>query len=153
MVNRLQWRIRKAESSDLDLVTTLLHNQKLPIEDLGQHLAQFLLAFEGENLAGCVGMELYPPLGLFRSLAVAECYQGEGLGGLLASEMLRHARTKSVEDVYLLTTTASGFFPRLGFKIISREQAPSPIARTTSFRDLCPASATLMHLTIAGGEA
>lgn len=142
------WQFRTAKKQDQQVVVSLLSDSDLPTADLEQHLEQFLLAFDGEKLAGCIGMEFYGTVALFRSLAVLPDYRCLGLGVLLANKMLNKAGALGVMQVYLLTTTASGFFPRLGFKAIPREKAPLDIAATLSFRELCPGSAVLMRLSL-----
>jgi N-acetylglutamate synthase-like GNAT family acetyltransferase len=63
--------------------------------------------------------------------------------------MEEHARSEGVRELYLLTTTAEGFFAGLGYRSIPREQAEAVLAGTTQFSELCPASARCMVKTIA----
>lgn len=56
-----------------------------------------------------------------------------------------HAKAHGVEEVYLLTTTAEGFFARLGYERVEREGAPESIRGTKEFSSICPSSAVLMR--------
>lgn len=47
-------------------------------------------------------------------------------------------------DLYLITTTADGYFKRLDFGRVERSNVPDAIARTRQFSDLCPASSVVM---------
>jgi N-acetylglutamate synthase-like GNAT family acetyltransferase len=46
--------------------------------------------------------------------------------------------------MYLLTTTAAGFFERRGYVAAARESAPAEIRATREFADICPASSAFM---------
>jgi amino-acid N-acetyltransferase len=60
------------------------------------------------------------------------------------AEAERYARSKGVTDLYLLTTTAEGFFERLGYRRVVRENAPEAIRQTKEFSGLCSSSAAFM---------
>lgn len=50
-----------------------------------------------------------------------------------------------VETLYLLTTTAAGFFADRGYERVDRSVVPAPVRGTTQFSTLCPESATVMR--------
>ena len=54
------------------------------------------------------------------SVAVGAARRGQGLGQALATAALDLGRQRGVATVYLLTETAAGFFPKLGFRPITR---------------------------------
>ena len=54
-------------------------------------------------------------------IVVAGDLQGHGLGRRLIEELLHAKGVAGVERVYLMTTTSSGFYSQLGFKV-AREQ-------------------------------
>jgi amino-acid N-acetyltransferase len=58
------------------------------------------------------------------------------------------ARTTGLSRLYLLTTTASQFFARVGYEVISRVEAPNSLQRNSQFAELCPASAVCMSKTL-----
>ena len=51
--------------------------------------------------------------------------------------------------VYLLTTTADGFFPRFGFSRITRDDVPDSVKGSVEFRSACPASAVVMRKVLS----
>src|SRR5262245_14767027 len=53
----------------------------------------------------------------------------------------------------LLTTSAAEYFPRFGFRTGERNQVPAELQACVEFASACPATATVMHLSLAGGEA
>src|SRR5690606_14574506 len=110
---------------DLPALAALLDVAGLPHDDLTpEHLANFLVLREGERLVGAVGLEVYGPDGLLRSLVVAPERRGEGAGGRLVDAAEAHARTQGVETLWLLTETAAPFFAALGYAPAERDTAP-----------------------------
>jgi amino-acid N-acetyltransferase len=123
----------------------------LSTEDIGpEMLEHFLVAHLGQALVGCVGLEVLEEVGLLRSVAVDEAHRGTGLGKELVAAMEEHAKDAGVRGLYLLTTTAEGFFAGLGYRKISREEAPSGIAGTKQFSELCPSSSCFMVKSLQG---
>lgn len=143
---------RGAVPADLPQIQCLLQNSQLPIDDFTIHLTNFLLCFNDQALVGAISLEIYAEIALLRSLAVSNDYRGIGLGQDLTEKILTSARKKELQHLYLLTNTAVTFFEKFGFVSTARTQAPKAILQTTSFRDLCPASAILMHLRLEPSE-
>ena len=141
-------RIRGARPSDLAEVSRLLHASGLPLDGLEAALAHGLVASLDGRLVGCVALELYGESALLRSLAIAPELRGQGLGAVLTRRALDLARTLGAHDVYLLTQTASGFFPRFGFAPEERPKAPTPVRNSVEFRSACPESALFMHARV-----
>ncbi len=123
----------------------LLANCDLPTSDLkSHHFENFLGCGTAEDLKGIVGLELFDSIALLRSLAVAEEVRGSGCGKALVKEVENYAIEKGVRKLYLLTTTAEGFFARLGYTLADRNGAPEEIKSTKEFSGLCPDSAAFM---------
>lgn len=137
--------LEPATSTDLERVESLLAANDLPSEDVGSGPAVFFLAYADGEFVGVGGLEVQGTAGLLRSVVVAEAARGEGLGAELCAALESHAREEGVEALYLLTTTAEGFFRRCGYGAIARDAAPSAIRRTVEFRELCPDSATCLY--------
>ena len=132
---------RPAESS----VKRLLAESDLPVADLTPRLMEhFLGCGSAEVLTGVVGLEIFGPVALLRSLAVAGNHRGSGLGKALVAAAEGYARSRGVEELYLLTTTADRFFERLGYERADREAAPESIRGTSEFSGLCPSSSVFM---------
>lgn len=133
------------DSRDEIPLSTLLQTCDLSTEDITpEMLEHFLVVHIDKALVGAVGLEAYGESGLLRSLAVDEAHRGMGLGKRLVEALEEHAKEDSVRELYLLTITAEGFFAGLGYKKISREEAPTNIATTAQFSQLCPSSSALM---------
>ncbi|HEX8243382.1 MAG TPA: GNAT family N-acetyltransferase, partial [Longimicrobium sp.] len=97
---------------------------------------------------GAAGMEVYGGAGLLRSVAVDAGWQGRGLGAALTRERLAWAAARGLEEVYLLTDTAAGYFPKLGFAPVDRGQVPEAVRGSLQFTAVCPASAAVMVLRL-----
>ncbi|WP_027802693.1 arsenic resistance N-acetyltransferase ArsN2 [Paraburkholderia dilworthii] len=139
-------KIRTARSDDLDVVKALLSENELPAADVTAGLlADFLVAEDagGKNI-GSVGVERFGHSALLRSLAVARTARNERLGTMLLTHAELLARASDVSDLWLLTTTAAGFFRCSGYADVDRSTAPAEMQASTQFAQLCPASAVCM---------
>ena len=137
--------ISPAVAGDLPAVHRLLEASSLPAADVtAAMLAHFLVARRGGGLAGVIGLEPLGEVGLLRSAAVAAEERGRGLGLALTEAIERHARILGVRRLYLLTTTAAGFFGRLGWRAVPRAEAPAAIQGTTEYRELCASTSVCM---------
>jgi nucleoside-diphosphate-sugar epimerase/N-acetylglutamate synthase-like GNAT family acetyltransferase len=137
--------IRPARLPDLPAIIALLEENDLPVAGLAEHLGTTLVAEANASLVGCAAIELYGAAGLLRSVAVDGARRGERLGHRLTQAALELARAQGVNTVYLLTTTARDFFPRFGFRRITRDQVDSAVQRSVEFTTVCPASAVAMR--------
>lgn len=133
-------------SHDEAALNMLLESCELSGEDITpEMLEHFLVAHLGKALVACAGLEvLADETGLLRSVAVDEAHRGTGLGKQLVAAMEEHARKAGVLDMYLLTTTAEAFFASLGYRKLTRADAPAGIAATEQFSSLCPSSSSFM---------
>ena len=126
-------------------LAVLLQSCELSTEDITpEMLEHFLLAHLDKALIGCAGMDVLGEVGLLRSVAVDEAHRGTGLGKRLVEAIEELARKEGVQQLYLLTTTAEAFFTGLGYRKLSREEAPADIAATEQFSSLCPSSSSFM---------
>ncbi len=139
--------IQVAEASDLPAVLALLDRSGLPRDGLAEHLGTTLAARENGAIVGCAAVEVYGSAALLRSVAVEVTRRGEGLGERLTEAALGLARERGVQEVFLLTETAAGFFPRFGFRSIERNAVPAIVQASVEFTSACPASAMVMVRT------
>jgi len=126
-------------------IVALLEGANLPSADLTDgHLEHFF--FLGPRTApfGLVGLEIYGKDALLRSLVVATDFRAAGAGSALVGHAENHARTRGVQSVYLLTTTAEPFFARRGYSRIERSEAPASIRSTREYSAICPTTSALM---------
>lgn len=171
---------RPATAADLPAVERLLAAADLPIvgvaEILGSHPGDFLVvddpATPGE-FAAAAGLEVcaaapapatsasaHLPSGsgggafaLLRSVAVRPSWRGSGLGEALVRGLVDAAGARGLDALYLLTTTAEHYFPRLGFVRVERAAVPAPVQATLEFTSACPASAVPMTLSLPAEPA
>ncbi|GGL91360.1 hypothetical protein GCM10010840_31830 [Deinococcus aerolatus] len=139
---------RPAIPADLPRLEVLLNTLGLPVAGVADHLDHMRLIEDGPSLLGMAGVEQHGQVALLRSVAVTRDAQGQGLAAQLVGEVLDHTRALNLEEVYLLTTTATAYFPRLGFAEVPRSSAPAALLASREFQDACPQTATLMHLTL-----
>jgi amino-acid N-acetyltransferase len=140
--------ILPASVDETEAIRALLAEAELPSKDFDQHLNHFLTAQQNGRLAGAVGLEIYGEVGLLRSLVVAATYQGKGLGIKLCERIFDYAQAQGVKKLYLLTTTAANFFPKLGFNPTARDSVPPTIQATKEFASICPSTAACMVKTL-----
>ena len=134
--------LRPARLAELDAIAGLLRAADLPVEDLNAAMLDaFVVATEGGNCVGVVGLEVHESNALLRSLAVEPRHRSRGLGARLVAAIETEARARGVTALYLLTTTATTFFERMGYAAHDRATVPPAIAATTEFSSLCPGTA------------
>jgi len=137
--------IRMASDTDLPMVERLLASHHLPVDDLKAHVKSLWVARHEGRIVGSVALELYADGALLRSAAVSDECRGHGVGGQLTRVALQAADERHLPAVYLLTTTADGYFPRFGFERITRDDVPAGVKSSVEFRSACPASAIVMR--------
>ena len=142
-------KLRPAVSADWDAVRALLQAHALPLEGAREHLADYLLAECGGEVAGCAGLEVYGDVALLRSVAVAPGLKGQGVGGALVTALIAEAARRGLRGLYLLSVTAPDYFLRHGFARLAADQAPDALRASAEFRGACPASAVLMGKDLA----
>ncbi len=139
-------RMESFKAQDEKEVLRLLSEARLPIEDLtAEKLKNFIVARRKDgSVVGTIGLELHGDAGLLRSLAVCPAHRGKGLGKQLTHELESSARRRGLKALFLLTTTAAEFFPKLGYRSFQRDQVPAPISDTAEFKNICPALAVCL---------
>lgn len=137
-------RLRSGE--EVDRLAALLRASDLPAEDLGDPRQRFFRRHDPDRrVVGYIGLELHGREALLRSLLVVEGARGHGHGSALVDYAARQAAAMGIEELYLLTTTAAGFFAARGFEPVERSAVPPAIAASREFASLCPASAVVMR--------
>lgn len=141
--------IRPAEDADLSAIEALLASSHLPTDGVREALCGFLVAESQGRIVGVIGMESCGEYGLLRSTAVAPDWRGRRVATQLVERIVAEAESRNIRALYLLTTTAESYFPSFGFRVTPRDSAPEEIRATSEFQGACPASATLMCLSLA----
>ncbi|MHB9143645.1 MAG: arsenic resistance N-acetyltransferase ArsN2 [Paludibacter sp.] len=133
-----------AREEDAEAIVALLRINNLAVSDLGVGNRVFLVALLAEKTIGCVAVEVYGDAGLLRSLAVNNDFRGKGIGKRLVTEAETWCRNNGLKSLYLLTTTADGFFPKIGWHITERSSVPEGITLSSEFSSVCPSTAVCM---------
>ena len=141
-------RIERAQLADTDAVLALVAANGLPTDGLREHLSTTLVARRADTVIGSSALEVYADGALLRSVAVDPREQGQGLGPRLTDAAIDLARTSGAPSIFLLTTTAEGFFPRFGFERIARTDVPASVQMSIEFTSACPSSATVMRKSL-----
>jgi amino-acid N-acetyltransferase len=138
-------QIGPARGEDVNDVLRLLEASHLPVDGLREHAAAVVVARQGGRVVGSAALEIYSDGGLLRSVAVSPGLQRAGIGRQLIERAIQTARTADIPAIYLLTTTAAGYFLRFGFERIDRNEVPAGVRQSVEFASACPASATVMR--------
>jgi len=144
--------LRVAALQDEPEVAALLREAHLPLNGMAAALPCFVVAEDDGHIVGVAGVEACGVAGehaLLRSVAVAPSWQSRGLGRALVTRTIAEAESRGVKALYLLTTTAEGYFPSFGFSVAPREHVPDDVKATGEYCHACPASATVMVRTSA----
>lgn len=143
--------VTPAKSYDLEGVGSLLTACGLPTDGLGEQFPEgYAVVRIGDELSAAAGCEVHGSDGLLRSVAVIPHRRGFGLGERLVADRLAAAGMKRLRGMYLLTTTAEGFFARLGFFPLARDETPDAIRKSREFASICPNSAICMTMPLHG---
>ena len=140
--------ITPATVDDRSEVLALLRSCELPTEGLEPWWETMLVAHVDGRVVGRAALELRGGDAILRSVAVDARLRGHGLGESLVRRAVALAQEHRVRDLYLLTETAGGFFPRFGFVPTPRSGAPASIQESIEYRSICPESAEslVLHL-------
>jgi amino-acid N-acetyltransferase len=148
---KMRWLIRTAEPADEIAARTLLDACGLSPLGLEEQFGRGYVVVEDANeIVGLAGIEVYGAHGLLRSVAVTSSRRDAGLGAELVHDRIRWAQEQGIDSIYLLTTTASDFFLRHGFEVVSRDEAPKEIRASKEFSEMCPSTAVFMKLARGG---
>jgi len=139
-------QLRDLTPEEMPTARALLAACALPTEDLDDPTITLVGAFEGASLLGVIGLQACGELGLLRSLAVGPAHRGDGIARALCEHVFELAVSRSMQALWLLTTTAEAYFARLGFQPVPRDAVPERIAATRELTSLCPSSARVMRL-------
>ncbi|MBS1932619.1 MAG: GNAT family N-acetyltransferase [Bacteroidetes bacterium] len=139
---------RQSTPDDTVGIKNLLQQNNLPFEDISEGKVKFIVALNGKNITGCIGLESVDGDGLLRSFVVDENFRNKNIGNELLNKLVSYSFDHGVKTLHLLTTTAARYFERKGFSTSKRDDAPQGIRLTTEFTELCPASSIYMTMPI-----
>lgn len=142
--------LHDAAAEDLPSIVALLAQAGLPTSDLVPvALDDFIVALDGGQVIGAVGLERHGKHGLLRSLVVAPGWRDQGLGRALVEAIEARAVAAGLQSLTLLTQTAAPFLAARHYTAIDRTQAPTPVQSSREFTTLCPATSTCLTKSLA----
>jgi len=140
--------IRPAGDTDLAAIEELLTQNDLPLDGVREALGTFVVAEADGDVVGVAGLEICCDDALLRSVAVSPEWRSRGVGRALVTRAISDAEARGIRALYLLTTTAEGYFPSFGFKSVERADVPEAVRATREFTVACPASAAAMSRSL-----
>jgi arsenite methyltransferase len=146
------YSLRPATPADLSAARALLEAAALPADGLADQFgASYTVAVDAAGrIVGVGGVEAYGGHGLLRSVAVDPAWRGRAVGEAITRDRIAGAAAAGLAGVYALTTTAADYFPRFGFRPITRDAVPEPVRASVEFSAACPESADVLHLDLTG---
>ena len=121
-----------------------MHDAGLAEPGIEEHLHAFLVAERDGLPLGAIGLEVRGTSALLRSAVVAPAERSAGIGAALVDAVLDLARDEGVAMLYLLTTSAQGYWTRCGFSPVSRDAVPDSVKQSAEFTGACPSTAVAM---------
>jgi amino-acid N-acetyltransferase len=144
MIDTADFVLEPLPSEGFDTLASTLRDARLRHDDLIDFTKRFFCASSNGVTIGYVGLETSGADALLRSAVVFSRSRGRGYGRSMVERLLDVAREQGIERVWLLTTSAPGFFAKLNFKRTPRSTAPPAIAQSDEFRSTCPETAVCM---------
>ncbi|MGA8904820.1 MAG: arsenic resistance N-acetyltransferase ArsN2 [Candidatus Bathyarchaeia archaeon] len=140
-------RIRPAVRGDLQQISHFLNENELPTVGVEKCVENFVVAqSRNGSWVGVAGLEVYGKSGLLRSVAVDQRFRGMGQGRALVDAVLRNARAKGLERIYLLTDTAQAYFSGLGFEVVGRKDIDEAVKASPEFPECGEGAAAMRKL-------
>ena len=137
-----------ASQNSFTAAIRLLESCSLPTQDIHPGTQLFVME-EGDRVIGTIAVEYNWDHALLRSLSVDEDFRKKGIGEELVSFIEDYVKKQGVLHIFILTTTAAGFFSKRGYTKMEREEVPEFIQQTSEFSSVCPASAIIMKKQLA----
>lgn len=126
--------IRRAVMADAKSIQSLVNSfaktgLMLPvsINEIYEKILEFSVWDENGEILGCCAMHpTWDNLAEIRSVAVSQNSFKKGIGTAIVESCMQMARDVGITDVFLLTYQP-GFFGKLGFTVIEKENLPKKI--------------------------
>ncbi|MBE2214741.1 MAG: GNAT family N-acetyltransferase [Opitutaceae bacterium] len=140
-------QLRPGTADDFAAIVRLLEAASLNASDLNPaQTSAFLLLCDADTVLACGAVEPFADgAGLVRSVAVHPAHRGKGHATRIMRSLEKHARHRGIQQLYLLTQTAAGFFSRLHYERCERTLAPAAMQKSPQFASLCPSTAVCMR--------
>ncbi|MBC7326826.1 N-acetyltransferase [bacterium] len=126
--------LRKARIEDIKEIYNLVNyfaqkGEMLPRSqsELYENMRDFFVVEDNGEVIGCCALHiLWDDLAEVKSLAVKESHQGKGIGKMLVNACVEEAKALGIKRVFALTFKP-GFFQKLGFRLIDKDDLPRKV--------------------------
>jgi len=149
--------IREAKVKDVDAIVNLINIFAQKGIMLGvskayvyEHIRNYIVVEADGKIVGCGALRVHwADMAEVRSLAVDPAYHKNGRGARIVTHLLQMAEEIGVEKVFALTMQV-GFFKKLGFKEIKKEELPYKIWKDCincpKYPNFCDEEAVIINL-------
>ena len=127
------------------IVSKLLHQNNLSTEGITEKDVQFFAMYEEEIALGIGAFTVCGVFAMLRSVCIDHRYQKRGLGNVLCNQLFIKAKELGLENIYLLTDTAEGFFKKQNFNRIKREELPIVLENNILVQSACSMNSVVMY--------
>ena len=103
------------QTRDLDRVREMLAGAAMMTDGIEWPAACYIIAYNGDEAIGVVGIEAKIDAALIRSLYVKPSMRQRGIGTALLAAARKAAHNRGARHLYLFSTNAGGYFERQGF--------------------------------------
>lgn len=142
-------RFREAHRGDAAAIERLLVENGLPAAAVQSPTAEFIVGIQREGVIAVGGIERHADDGILRSLVVRADVRRTGVGSAMCEVLEDRAADAGITTLYLLTTTAEGFFSTRGYRRTDRDGVPAAVAESTLFAEQCPVGAACLRKSLA----
>ncbi len=141
----IDFTLRTGVTADFDRINQLLKETGLPLLKQTTDLSDFLLAEKDSKLVGVIGYLIQGHSAILRSMAVQWEFRNRGIGQTLTNRAIETLEKNQIENIYILTVTASQYAEKAGFTKINREDIPVELLQDSGLGKECPSSCVCMR--------
>lgn len=128
--------VRKARLTDVEEMHQIVNNYadkgmmlSRPRSMLYEYIRDFVVAEENDEILGVGALHImWGDLAEIRALAVKEDYSNQGIGRKIVEFALEEAKALGIPKIFTLTYQP-GFFKKIGFSEVSKENMPQKVWR------------------------
>lgn len=140
----------RATPGDVAAVEALLADAGLPLDGAAAALDLGIVGRDIRDgpVVAAAALERFGDDGLLRSVVVAPDHRGGGAGRALVAATETLAIEAGIHDLWLLTETATDWFPRLGYEVVERATAAAAVGESIEFTTVCRDTGVPMHRSV-----